>query len=48
MNDFQRKLTILSNMQYNSEKINQISFQMQNCSFELKGKILVANLTTEK
>ena len=28
--------------------MNQISFQMQNCSFELKGKILVAKLTTEK
>ena len=35
-------------MQYNSKEINQISFQMQNCSFELKVKILVANLTTEK
>ena len=58
MNDFQRKIIILSKTQIcnshfevhiiQKKLIKLPSFQMQSCSFELKVKILVANLTTEK
>ena len=58
MNDFQRKIIILSKTQIcnshfevhiiQKKLIKLPSFQMQSCSFELKVKILVANFTTEK